>query len=236
MAITWVEASGYIAALLVFSTFYMKTMIPLRTIAIASNVAFMTYAFAARLYPVLLLHAVLLPLNALRLYQMRRVIDRVRRASDGGFSVEGLLPYMTRRASRAQDVLFRQGDEADHLYYIQSGSVRIVELAVTLGPGEVFGEIGAFSPTGTRMATAVCETDSVFLVLSIEVALQLYFQNPEFGLYLVRMVTRRLLEDRASPGFVPSEIPPPSRPHRIRAMDFESRLARRWRRRGPRPG
>ncbi|HSP94384.1 MAG TPA: hypothetical protein VLU06_07520, partial [Thermoanaerobaculia bacterium] len=60
--IGWVDAVGYVASLLVFCTFYMKTMIPLRSVAIASNVAFMTYGFAGRLYPVLVLHSVLLPL------------------------------------------------------------------------------------------------------------------------------------------------------------------------------
>jgi hypothetical protein len=38
-----VEGLGYLASLLVFSTFYMKTMLPLRGVAIASNIAFMAY-------------------------------------------------------------------------------------------------------------------------------------------------------------------------------------------------
>ena len=43
---------------------------PLRAIAIASNVAFIAYGLGRELYP-LLLHAVLLPLNVVRLLQMR---------------------------------------------------------------------------------------------------------------------------------------------------------------------
>ena len=34
------EVNGYVAAVLVFMTFYMKTMIPLRTVGICSNCAF----------------------------------------------------------------------------------------------------------------------------------------------------------------------------------------------------
>ena len=64
--INWVELTGYLASLLVFSTFYMKTMIPLRTVAIVSNVVFMTYGFAAGLYPVLFLHVVLLSTSSFR--------------------------------------------------------------------------------------------------------------------------------------------------------------------------
>jgi CRP/FNR family transcriptional regulator, cyclic AMP receptor protein len=41
--IGWSDAVGYVASLLVFCTFYMRTMLPLRVVAIASNVAFMIY-------------------------------------------------------------------------------------------------------------------------------------------------------------------------------------------------
>jgi hypothetical protein len=37
------EISGNVAAGLVFLTFYMKTMVPLRIIGICSNCAFITY-------------------------------------------------------------------------------------------------------------------------------------------------------------------------------------------------
>jgi CRP/FNR family transcriptional regulator, cyclic AMP receptor protein len=66
----WLLIAGWISAALVFSTFFMKTMIPLRLIGIASNVAFMSYALLGlqygvfgQLYPILVLHAGLLPLN-----------------------------------------------------------------------------------------------------------------------------------------------------------------------------
>jgi CRP/FNR family cyclic AMP-dependent transcriptional regulator len=80
---TWVQLVGYVASLLVLSTFYMKAMIPLRCVAIVSNVAFLTYGYFAGLYPVFFLHVVLLPLNILRLYQLRRLIEGARRASKG---------------------------------------------------------------------------------------------------------------------------------------------------------
>ena len=68
--VSWVEVSGYVASMLVFWTFYMKTMIPLRIVGILGNVAFMTYGAGGHLYPVLILHAMLLPLNCVRLIQM----------------------------------------------------------------------------------------------------------------------------------------------------------------------
>jgi hypothetical protein len=43
-----VESLGYLAAILVFCAFYMRTMLPLRWIAIASNMAFLAYTSGAR--------------------------------------------------------------------------------------------------------------------------------------------------------------------------------------------
>jgi hypothetical protein len=77
------EVSGYVAATLVFMTFYMKTMVPLRVIGICSNCAFITYGFIGGLYPVLILHAILLPLNSLRLREMLQLTKQVRAAAHG---------------------------------------------------------------------------------------------------------------------------------------------------------
>jgi hypothetical protein len=69
---------GYAASTLVFGTFYMKRMLPLRLTAIASNIAFIGYAWANGLTPILVLHATLLPLNLLRLAEQRRLAARAR--------------------------------------------------------------------------------------------------------------------------------------------------------------
>jgi hypothetical protein len=50
------ELVGYLASTLVFATFYMKTMMPLRTVAIASNVAFISYGYLGGMAPILILH------------------------------------------------------------------------------------------------------------------------------------------------------------------------------------
>jgi CRP/FNR family cyclic AMP-dependent transcriptional regulator len=69
---------GYVASILVFGTFYMKRMLPLRLMAIASNVAFISYAWLNGLTPILLLHGALLPLNLLRLVEQRRLMAKAR--------------------------------------------------------------------------------------------------------------------------------------------------------------
>ena len=46
------ELVGYLASALVFATFYMKTMMPLRAVAIASNVAFISYGYVGGMAPI----------------------------------------------------------------------------------------------------------------------------------------------------------------------------------------
>jgi hypothetical protein len=196
--INWIELSGYLASALVFLTFYMKTIVPLRLVAILSNVAFMTYGLAGHLYPVFILHAILLPLNCLRLLQMRTLIQKVRAASQGELSMEWLVPMMRHRQCAKGDVLFRRGDPATELFVVFSGSLRLVDVAVKLGPGTVLGEIGIFAPTHQRMDTAICETEVDLGVMAIDKVLELYHQNRRFGFYLIRLVSQRLLEDYAS--------------------------------------
>ncbi len=54
---------GLLAAACVLATFSMQSMIALRAFAIASNVLFIIYGTGARLMPIVLLHAILLPVN-----------------------------------------------------------------------------------------------------------------------------------------------------------------------------
>ncbi len=65
------EGVGYGAAGLVLATFCMRSMRALRWVAIASNLAFIAYGYLGGLAPVLLLHALLLPVNICRLAQLR---------------------------------------------------------------------------------------------------------------------------------------------------------------------
>ena len=66
------QALGFLAAGLVLVTFGMRTMVPMRIAAIASNLAFIAYGVSLELTPVWLLHGILLPLNANRLLEARR--------------------------------------------------------------------------------------------------------------------------------------------------------------------
>ncbi len=74
------SAVGYLACSLVFATFCTKRMVPLRTLAIGSNIAFISYGYLDGLWPILILHTALLPMNIYRL-QQALLLERV---SDAG--------------------------------------------------------------------------------------------------------------------------------------------------------
>ena len=74
---SWIDYVGFLAALTVLATFCMDTIMPLRGLAIASNVLFILYGVAGQLYPVLLLHAVLLPVNIVKIIQLRLQMRKI---------------------------------------------------------------------------------------------------------------------------------------------------------------
>jgi uncharacterized protein YjiS (DUF1127 family) len=66
----WINLLGYVASASVLVTFCMSSMVPLRAVAICSNVLFAAFGALAHIYPVLALHAILLPVNIVRLMQV----------------------------------------------------------------------------------------------------------------------------------------------------------------------
>jgi hypothetical protein len=146
----------------------MKTMIPLRIFAIAGNLTFIAYTLLglydgvfARVYPLFVLHAMLLPLNIVRLHQMKKLIKKVHDASEDDASIDYLIPYMTKEQHSKGEVLFRKGDNADRILFVQEGSLTLPEVEKELPTGTVLGEVGIFNPNHTRAASAVCSEDCI---------------------------------------------------------------------------
>jgi hypothetical protein len=69
---SWSDIIGYLAAILLVLTFFMRDMVQLRITAICSSIAWLVYGFLNALYPIIILHLVLAPLNAYRLWQSLR--------------------------------------------------------------------------------------------------------------------------------------------------------------------
>jgi hypothetical protein len=192
---TWVEAIGWLGAALSISASAMKTIIPLRCLGIATNVVSLTYASFMGLYPSMTVNLVLLPLNSLRLFQMLRLIKKVRQASNSDLNMDWLKPFMARRAVRAGEILFAKGDSASCMFYTLSGRYRLKELGIELPQGHVVGEMGFMSPDNRRTQTLECIEAGEVLSITYDEVRQLYFQNPEFGFYFLRLASERLFNN-----------------------------------------
>jgi CRP/FNR family cyclic AMP-dependent transcriptional regulator len=186
--------AGWLSAVLVFSSFFMKTIVPLRMVAICSNVAFMTYALLGlkygvfgRVYPILVLHASLLPLNLVRLRQLKALQRGMREASEDE-TIRSLVRYMHAETHAAGEVLFKKGDPANRLYVIQHGHVKFPEIRKVISDGQVFGEVGLFAPLNVRTLSATCHEDCRLYTITRDKVLELYYQDPKFGFFLIRLV------------------------------------------------
>jgi Cyclic nucleotide-binding domain len=186
---------GFIGVLFHLPSYYMKTIIPLRVAAIIGNCFLVAYGYLYPSYMMFLLCLMILPINLFRLHQMLRLIKQVKIASQGFHSFEWLQPFMTHRRYKKGDVLFRKGDVADEMLYVVSGSYNVTEIGVTIGAGKVLGELGFVAPDNRRTQTVECIDSGRMLTISYDKVKELYFQDPTFGFYLMRLAGERMLED-----------------------------------------
>ncbi len=197
MKITIADAMGYIAALLVFMTFWMKTMVPLRLAGLASNVFFIAYGALLVAYPVLILHVLLLPLNLLRLREMLQLTKRVGEAAAGDHDMAWIKPFTSVRRMQVGDILFRKGDTADRLFIVVSGRCRLLDSNIEIPPGAVVGELALLAPDKARTQSLQCMEGGELLEITYGQIKQLYYQNPKFGFYFLELTSKRLFDNVA---------------------------------------
>jgi CRP/FNR family transcriptional regulator, cyclic AMP receptor protein len=98
------------------------------------------------------------------------------------------------REYKAGDIIFREGDPAEDLFIVKSGTVEIRlgnRLLDTLPERSIFGEMALIDP-GARSATAVATTDAVIVPVSEKQFLFLVSRTPYFALNVMRVLVRRL--------------------------------------------
>jgi len=197
-SVEWPMWFGYAAVASSIVTCAMKTMIPLRIVSMLCNSLFIVYGLFGGIYPTLLLNMVLLPLNTLRLHQMQKLIRDVEAAASyGETSIDWLKPFMSRRSFRKGEIVFHKGDVADAMFYSVSGRYRLCEMGMLVPNGQVFGELGLLAPDNRRTQTVECIEDGEVLTATYQQVRELYFQNPQFGFYFLRLTSERLFQNIA---------------------------------------
>jgi CRP/FNR family cyclic AMP-dependent transcriptional regulator len=95
---------------------------------------------------------------------------------------------------KAGSTIFREGDEANQLFVIKSGQVRIQignRTVTELAADNIFGEM-ALIDSEPRSATAVAITDVEVVPVSEKQFLFLVSQTPYFALKVMRVLAQRL--------------------------------------------
>ena len=99
---------------------------------------------------------------------------------------------MTERRYRRGDTLCKKDDAANEMFLTVTGKYLVTEINVELPPGRIVGELGFLTPNNRRTATVECIEDGQVLTITYEKLLEIYFQNPQFGYYLVVLISQQL--------------------------------------------
>jgi CRP/FNR family transcriptional regulator, cyclic AMP receptor protein len=169
-----------------------KTIIPLRIAAIIANALALIYSFLHGTYPTVALNAILLPLNAIRLRDMRQLVRQIDDAMKGDLNADWLLPFTRPVKFKAGEFIMHRGEYATAAFYIAAGEVELVEMGAVFGKGTLLGEIGLVAPDGKRNMSVRCRTDVQAAKLDYDRFKELYFQNPQFGFRLLHLIVARM--------------------------------------------
>lgn len=102
---------------------------------------------------------------------------------------------MRKEVFRKGEWLFKIGERADRMFYIQSGSVWLPEIKKSVAAGQVVGELGLFAPRTERMASAFCEQDLEVYSMGRDEVIAYFRRDPELALDLIRVSFRRFIEN-----------------------------------------
>lgn len=186
-----------VGGLFLVMTFVVRTMVPLRVLSIVSCFFFVAAAGLAGSVPQFLLYLLALPINFIRLFQIRNLVKKARTSAQGDLSLDWLKPYMTPRTHQKGEVLFRKGDPATEMFMTVSGKFLVTEIGIEIPAGRILGELGFVSPQNHRTQSVECIEDGEVLTIDYDKLREIYLNSPEFGYYFLRLTSDRLLQNHA---------------------------------------
>jgi len=98
-------------------------------------------------------------------------------------------------ALRSGEFLFREGDEADALYIVIRGALRIMSGSTvyeTVGPGDILGEMAIVDKGSLRSASVIAGTYAELIKIGPAEFLAFVADEPDFALQVMRVMARRL--------------------------------------------
>ena len=139
--------------------------------------------------------------------------DLARHSLFEGVSPEALKALQSASAMRhvaGGEALVRQGDDADALYFVESGRFRVVvnkmRIVAHIEAGEAVGEL-AFFAGGKRTADVIATRDSTVREVSREAFDKIAALYPELNVAMLKLVSERLAVATARTSSISSNIP-----------------------------
>jgi|SRR5579872_130693 CRP/FNR family transcriptional regulator, cyclic AMP receptor protein len=96
---------------------------------------------------------------------------------------------------RCGEFLFREGDDADALYIVERGALRIISgssIYETVQPGGIVGEMAIVDEGMPRSASVIAGKYAELVKISSDDFIALIADRPEFALMVMRVMARRL--------------------------------------------
>jgi len=93
------------------------------------------------------------------------------------------------------EFLFREGDDADGLYIVERGSLRIISGSTvyeTVQAGGIVGEMAVIDEGMPRCASVIAGTHAKLIKIGPDEFASLIAEAPEFALMVMRVTVRRL--------------------------------------------
>lgn len=125
-------------------------------------------------------------------------------------ALRALQSAATLRQVAGGEALVRQGDDADALFFVESGRFRVVinkiRIVAHIEAGEAVGEL-AFFAGGKRTADVVATRDSTVLEVSREAFDAIALRHPELNAAMLKLVSERLAVATARTSSLSTSMP-----------------------------
>lgn len=107
----------------------------------------------------------------------------------------GLFEYIPVKEIKQGEIIFREGEPSDYLYYIVKGVYNVVVQNVTvssLTPDDIFVGEMSFLLNNERSATIIAGTDGKLIEISKKDFVEAIRKKPHYALFLCRLLAKRI--------------------------------------------
>ncbi|HUA55979.1 MAG TPA: methyl-accepting chemotaxis protein [Candidatus Sulfotelmatobacter sp.] len=203
---SWLEIGLAVLPVGMTLLLHLPTRLPLRPLVAVLAVCGLVASVMADMHVLAALHAMVLLVAAIRTALLHNLVRLARTEAPPSavslafkqprqqyaYPTAWLVPFMVTRTVPKGEYLFRAGDRSDDMFIITKGEIRLDEIDIVLGPGEMIGEIGILSSARARTASARCLTEVELSAITADRVFEICALSPSFSCRLLQLIISRL--------------------------------------------